>query len=37
MGSKSLVGASAAIVLGLIIYNGYGRIGWITDYSCGKL
>lgn len=25
MGSKSLVGASAAIVLGLIIYNGYGR------------
>ena len=25
MGSKSLVGASAAIVLGLFIYNGYGR------------
>ena len=25
MGSKSLVGASVAIVLGLIIYNGYGR------------
>ena len=25
MGSKSLVGASAAIILGLIIYNGYGR------------
>ena len=25
MGSKSLVGASAAIVLGFIIYNGYGR------------
>ena len=40
MGSKSLVGASAAIILGLIIYNGYGRSRvdtQITPWKTAKL
>ena len=40
MGSKSLVGASAAIVLGLFIYNGYGRSrvdAQITPWETAKL
>ena len=37
MGSKSLVGASAAIVLGLIIYNGYGRSRVDAQITPGKL
>jgi Ca2+-binding EF-hand superfamily protein len=40
MGSKSLVGASAAIVLGLIIYKGYGvrRVeSQITPWETAKM